>query len=213
MPRNTSLSGSESCKDAEVMSIVQIVLDYLRVLLSAPVMAATVAIVFFVLFRNDLKALFLRVAKLKFPGGVEVSTTQSARIGNEAPTNPPAVPGMPAPSVTLPAQLTDQQREQINSLLAAEQATSRVWEYRFLNYFLVAHTQRVLDWLSQFPQQVPYSFYDTQWLPIIPDANERIAIITALQAHHLIQTDSQLLVVTPKGREYIQWRGQPKPAP
>lgn len=98
------------------MVIVQVVLDYLRVLLSAPVMAAAVAIVFLALFRNDLKALFLRVAKLKFPGGVEVSTTQSARIGNEAPSNPPEVLGSPAPSVPLPAQLTEQQREQINHL-------------------------------------------------------------------------------------------------
>ena len=195
------------------MSTAQIVLEYIRVVLSAPVMAATVAIMFLALFREDLKALFLRVAKLKFPGGVEISTMQSARIDTDVAARPQQIPAASTSNVQLPAQLTEQQREQVKSLLAAEQDTSRLWEYRYLNYFLVPHTQRVLDWLAQFPQQVAYSFYDAQWLPIVPDANERGAIITALQAHHLVQTDAQSILVTSKGRDYIQWRTLPSKAP
>jgi hypothetical protein len=195
------------------MSTTQIVLEYLRVLLSAPVMAAAVAIVLLVLFRADLKALLLRIATLKFPGGVEFSTTQSGRIDTDVAASPQQVSVTSIPNVQLPAQLTEPQREQVTSLLSAEQATSRLWEYRYLNYFLVANTQRVLDWLAQFPQQIAYSFYDTQWLPIVPDANERGAIINALQSHHLVQTDAQSISVTPKGHEYIQWRTVPIKTP
>ncbi len=50
------------------------------------------------------------------------------------------------------------------------------------------------------------------WLPLIPSANELGAIINALQAHHLIQVNDGVIQVTPKGKEYQQWRGElPKP--
>jgi len=49
--------------------------------------------------------------------------------------------------------------------------------------------------------------YDTYWTPLIVSAEERDAIMTALQAHHLIQIKEDLIEVTPKGREYISWRG------
>jgi hypothetical protein len=56
------------------------------------------------------------------------------------------------------------------------------------------------------------SLYDSVWLPLIPSAEERRAIITALQAHYLILVQNELVEVTPKGREYIAWRG-PLPQP
>ena len=184
-----------------------LILEYLKVLLSAPVMLALVAIVFLVIFREDLKALFLRIAKIRFPGGTEVSTSQSERQESEAALNQePKSPANVNPP-NLPNDLAPQARQEIENLLLAEQASARTWEYRYLNYFLVLHTQRALDWLSKLPQPVAFSFYDSQWLPIIPNANERGAVINALQAHHLIQIDSQSITVTQKGYEYIQWRG------
>ena len=66
------------------MEIARIVLEYLRVLLSAPVMSVAVIMTFLFLFREDLKALLLRVAKIRFPGGTELSTLQSERQHREA---------------------------------------------------------------------------------------------------------------------------------
>ena len=44
---------------------------------------------------------------------------------------------------------------------------------------------------------------------MIPSANERQAIINALQMHHLVIREeySDMIRVTPKGREYQEWRG------
>jgi hypothetical protein len=50
------------------------------------------------------------------------------------------------------------------------------------------------------------------WLPLIPSATERKAILSALENHHLIQLENGLVSVTPKGQEYIEWRG-PLPEP
>jgi hypothetical protein len=49
--------------------------------------------------------------------------------------------------------------------------------------------------------------FDSCWLPAIPNAEERKMILNVLQGHHLIEVIGDLIGVTDKGREYIQFRG------
>jgi hypothetical protein len=65
------------------MDIAKLVIEYLKVLLSAPPLFSVVAIIFIFIFREDLKALILRIAKIKLPGGTEVSTPQSNQLAVE----------------------------------------------------------------------------------------------------------------------------------
>lgn len=195
------------------MEYANIILEYLKVLLTAPVLFSLVAVVFITLFNEDIKALILRIAKIKLPGGIEVGTPQSSQLTAEEqkPAPEPSVDVQEAVA-GLPTDLTPQQRRTIEQLIRSHIATAYIWEYRYLNYFLAHGTQLVLDWLVSLPQATTYTHYDSVWLPIIPSANERQAIINALQAHHLIQHDgSEMIVVTPKGREYQEWRGPPPP--
>jgi len=189
------------------MEIANLILEYLKVLLTWPVLLASVALVFMSQFREDLKSLILRIAKIKFPGGAEVSTPQSSRLAAEE--NKPAPEPNDQPLITgLPENLTPQQTSQVEELIRSHIATAYLWEYRYLNLFLARGTQMVLDWLIGLTHPVTDSYFDSTWLPLIPSASERQAIITALQAHHLIQHDpSGLITVTPKGREYQEWRG------
>lgn len=187
------------------MEIASLVLEYLKVLMSPQIIAGVVVLVFLYLFREDVKALFLRVAKIRFPGGAEVSTSQSERQINEERIEHKPLPAPEEPITGLPLSLTPQQREVVDSILKAERGTSYLWEYRYLNYFLVAGTQAVLDWLISL-ERTTYSHFDATWLPIIPSANERGAIINVLQAHHLIQAVDGTIQVTPKGKEYQKWR-------
>lgn len=188
------------------MEIAKLILEYLKVILSAPVLLSVVGIIFIRIFKEDIKALILRVAKIKFPGGAEVSTPQSIRQSDEASENRPEL--QPDINISgLPTDLLPVHRQAIEQVIKAERATSYLWEYRYLNYFLVYNTQRILDWLIDLNQSTTYSHYDASWLPIIPAVSERNAIITALESHHLIQIINGLIQVTPKGREYQQWRG------
>ena len=198
------------------MEVAKLVLEYLKVILSPQVIAGGIALSFFLIFREDIKALMLRIAKIKFPGGGEVSTSQLERTSEESTaenTPPPAPPG----GVPLPEglSLTPDQVQVVRQVFEAERARAALWEYRYLNYFLVPTTQRVLDWLASLTTRTTVSLFDTFWLPMIPNAEERTAIINALQAHHLIVLTGELIEVTPKGREYINWRGTlpPLPAP
>lgn len=185
------------------------VLEYLKVLLTGPVLFSVVAIVVIFVFREDIKALILRVAKIKLPGGAEFSTSQSKQLDaeEERPVPEPRaneeiqIPG-------LPEGLTAEQREQVEQIIRSHIATAYTWEYRYLNYFLARGTQMVLDWLINLPQPTTYNHFDSTWLPLIPSAEERQAIIGALRNHHLIyQYEAGMISVTPKGREYQQWRG------
>ena len=189
------------------MDYANLILEYLKVLLTAPVLFSLLAVWFITLFREDIKALILRIAKIKLPGGTEVSTPQSNQLATEEQKPAPRIDNQVAVA-GLPADLAPQQRQAVEQLIRSHIATAYIWEYRYLNYFLVRGTQLVLDWLIGLPQATTYMHYDSVWLPIIPSANERQAIINALQTHHLIQQlEHGMIVVTQKGREYQEWRG------
>lgn len=190
------------------METYQIVLEYLKVLLTAPVLISTTIIIFISLFRQEIKNLIDRIASIKFPGGAEVNTPQPIEENNRPP--------IPANDVEiddkLPSGLDLQQEKVVTQLIRSHIASAYLWEYRYLNYFLVRKTQLVLDWLSTLKQPSAYSFYDSIWMPLIPDANERKIILDVLQAHHLISFNNAVLIeISEKGREYVEWRG-PLPA-
>jgi hypothetical protein len=188
------------------MNIAQMILDYLKVLLSTQVVAGIAFFSFLLMFREDIKALLLRIAKIRFPGGTEVSTSQAAKQG-EKPGESEQLPIPPREEATLPVSLQPDQMKKIQELFQAERAKAYLWEYRYLNYFLVYHTQKILDWFASLPSRTTCDLFDAYWLPHIPSAEERRAIISALQAHYLIIIQDNLIEVTPKGKEYVQWRG------
>lgn len=187
------------------MEIATLVLEYLRVLLTAPLLFSIVAVVLIFTFTEDIKALLLRVAKIRLPGGAEVDTPQSSRIERESRQ----VNAGEIPVQGIPAGLAPDQEQAITQLVRAQIATAYIWEYRYLNYFLARGTQFALDWLVGLPQSTTYAHYDSFFLPIVPSAHERQAMFDALEAHHLVTYDgaSNMITVTPKGREYHEWRG------
>ena len=65
------------------MEYANLILEYLKVVLTAPVLFSLVAVLFIKIFRDDIKALILRIAKIKLPGGTEVSTPQSYQLAAE----------------------------------------------------------------------------------------------------------------------------------
>ena len=203
-------SGFQTCRYGErgdEVEIETLVLEYLKVLLAAPPLLSIVAVIFIFKFAEDIKALLLRVAKIRLPGGAEFDTQQSRRIVDEEPKPPLETEGIPVQGI--PPGLTPAQEQAIAQLVRAHIATAYLWESRYLNYFLARATQLALDWLVGLPQPTTYNHYDSFFLPIVPSAYERQAIINALEAHHLITFDggSNVIAVTPKGLEYHQWRG------
>ena len=174
----------------------QIILDYVKAILTPQVIAGAVAFTVIFLFRREMRDLLLRVATIKLPGGAEVSAHQSLRVEKGVTDD------------VEPKPLPDDMNDAIRQAFEAERARASLWEYRYLNYFLVLPTQRVLDWLSKIQAPASFSLYDAVWIMAIPSVVERKAILQALSAHHLIQLENELVTITAKGREYIECRGQ-----
>lgn len=196
------------------MDVANIVLEYFKVFLSTPVVVGVIALVGLILFKSETKALIDRIASVSFPGGGGFSTSQQSRAEQENVQGPtPDVPEGEEVSLPEDLKLDQQQLEAVTKLYLSERANAYLWEYRYLNYFLAQSTQFVLDWLRNYNQPVSRSLFDNIWTPLIPSVEERQAILNALQAHYLIQMSAEGLVeVTPKGHEYVEWRG-PLPPP
>lgn len=191
------------------MEIAKLVVEYFKVFLSAQVIIGAVVVAFFFMFKEDIRALLKRTAKIKFPGGGEFSTSQIEKTNEELPMRgeQPPVTTPDAPVLPENLTLTSDQVKKVEEAFASERAKAALWEYRYLNYFLARSTQRVLDWLASLNKITTVSFFDSFWLPVISNAEERHAIIHALQAHCLIMLTGEVIEVTPKGREYLEWRG------
>ncbi|MBI1748052.1 MAG: hypothetical protein HYR55_15905 [Acidobacteria bacterium] len=190
------------------METARLVLEYLKAILSPWVMAGAVLLVFLARFREDIRALLGRVAFIKLPGGAELSIPQlqratDAMLGESATSVLPAASAVPLPEGL---HLTQEQAKAITEAFKAERAKAYLWEYRYLNYFLAPNTQRVLEWLDLLPERTTRSTYDAWWLPVIPSAEERSVILSALETHHLLVFNGDLIEVTAKGHEYLDWR-------
>jgi hypothetical protein len=186
------------------MEIAKLVLEYVRAMLSPQVVAGAIVVVAFIAFKDDLGALFRGGFRLRSPSGYELSASQRERSSDDklmkAPPVPPSVPTNPSP-------------QQTQEVISAYKAQAALWEYRYLHHFLARSTQLVLDWLAGLPMSTTVQMADAWWLPIIPDAQERRAILAALQAHYLVELDGDLIKVTDKGREYLRFRGPLPPLP
>jgi len=186
------------------MTSSELMLEYAKLLLAAPVMTAATIMVLALVFRRPIGVLISRIGTIKLPGGGEV-TTQYERteiaIRSSGVTPPEPLPGstdLPA----LPAANAD-----LEARLRAEREAAYLWEYRYLNYFLVRLTQEILDWLATRTQPTTFANFDAWVSDHVIDPRERDAVLNALRKHHLIQIDNTLIRVTPKGHEYREWRG------
>ena len=193
------------------MEIAKIVIEYLRVILSPQVVISVTILIILMIFQSELQVLLKRIAKIKFPNGTEISTSQIERSHEElsAKGNKPEPLSTPSSEpVSLPSfTLTQEELKKLEEIFAAERARAALWEYRYLNHFLAFSSQCIPEWLASLNQRTTIATLHSVWLPTIPNAKEREAIIQALEGHYLISLSGELIDVTPKGKEYLQWRG------
>lgn len=185
-----------------------IVLEFVRAVLSAHVVWGAVVVWAAYLFRGEVRELVKRPFSVKGPGGYELraeESTQSAKTRAAETTAHDEVGRVPV--LADPAKTPGQ-----DSAEGWRQA-ARVWEYRYLHYFLARGTQVVLDWLATLPRPVTVQAADAYWQAVIPDASERRAILDALRWHDLVAVEGDRIQVTDKGSEYREFRGPLPPLP
>jgi hypothetical protein len=109
-----------------------------------------------------------------------------------------------------PEDLTDD-TDALRNEVKSERAKAYYWEYCYLNFFLVRHTQLVLDWLvSKNSKDTKPSFHN-YWKEYIVSEQERENVLSALNGHSLVIFQQDEILVTPKGNDYYNWRGAMPP--
>jgi len=102
----------------------------------------------------------------------------------------------------------EEENAKLKSVLAWQTKQSKIWEFNFLNYFLVDHTKKVLAWLSQ-SGPTAIGTYQSAWMKQILSARERETVLQALVGHLLIEEEYGQVSVTAKGQEYVEWANLP----
>jgi hypothetical protein len=100
--------------------------------------------------------------------------------------------------------LSHEQVEEVRRLFDSERAATRIWEYRYLNYFFTSDTQAVLTWIIS-TNGVSVDTYETFWIHRIANPEERQAILTAMQMHQCIVIEGPMISASEKGKEYAEW--------
>ena len=194
------------------MEKAKLILEFLKVILSTAPVIGLIALISIFLFKEQIRALILRLAELNFPGGKakfdsQLEKSKESLPGSVEQSKPSAKPMLPENISLSPEDAT-----RVLKTFNAERARATLWEYRYLNYYLVRNTQVFLDWLISLSMATTIAMVDAWWLPLIPSAAERKAVLDALQMHHLVELKGELIEVTPKGKEYQKWRGVLLPA-
>ena len=191
------------------MNTNQIIIEYLKIILSTQVVAGVVALILFTIFKEDIKRLLTRIAKIKLPGGSEFYTSQKEKDVEtiEKDKVPKVNDNDATEKLSEELKLTPEQVKIVSEAFESERANAYLWEYKYLNLFLVPNTKNVLDWFYSLDKSISVSFFDNIWKTIIPDEKEREAILKALLNHYLIiRNDGDMLVISPKGKEYKDWK-------
>lgn len=223
------------------MEIAKLILEYLKVLLSGPVLLFSFIV--FVAFRykgkvtdffnaiiNRLGSAEKGLIEISKFGKIEFSqSAQKEQVLDEGQILKPPEKGqaldqhrMPESELPKLGELTKEQMDKIITKLQIHikdekaktdfwQSSALFWEYSYLNYFLVPGTQTVFEWINNSKNPITVGGFHVFWLELIPNENERNAILQALLRHYLIEIDKEnFITVTPKGKDYRDWRAQPK---
>lgn len=223
------------------MEIAELVLEYLKAVVTFPVLLAGLAIY----FRQEFRGILGRVARIRLPGGGEVEISQLDRSRDEIRHALPAEPelleagasSMGAGQVVeteggvagtsgavgvgedvAGGTPSENEAETLRQQVRAMTEAAAMWEFRYLNRFLVRRTQLMLQWFADREDFPPTLLsYDALFSDSIPDARERTAVLDALLQHHLVQRVDGLLKISNKGKLFLQWRGPlpdlPEPLP
>jgi hypothetical protein len=187
------------------MTTPELILEYLKVILTWPAVTAVVVLWCVKRFGSQIGDLLTRLATIRLPGGTELSIPQlpsaPEKKGAEVLPEVPKEDEPAAPDVGAPAEVVQQK-------LNAERARAYLWEYRYLNLFLVAKTQRVLEWFGTLTVATTPATYDTFWTTAIPEPAQRQTVLAVLESHYLVVSNDGLLTISEKGREYLEWRSK-----
>lgn len=186
------------------MTNAELWLEYFQLAFSWPPIALTIALVFLYSFKENIANFIDRGEEVTTPIGGMKATPQPL------PTEEKELPPI---KDELPASISEGEAKEILERLHEERQNTRLWQYRYLNKFLVQNTQHMLDAVRFADPGIQESLLKQALQQAGVGGDEFVAIMSALTTNDLVTTNNGLVEITTKGRDYLTWRGSMPFAP
>lgn len=98
------------------------------------------------------------------------------------------------------SEQNEELKEHINQL----QLFEFKWRCLYADLYLLLHTKNVLVWFSKI-NSYQRDLFDVVWTPIIPDANERNAVLNALMSVEFICQNENNIEISVLGKAYVNY--------
>lgn len=194
-------------------------ISILGILVSWPVVIGVLGIGLGVFFKRELSSFIDRLAtvNLKLPGGAEFSSSiQPAPEPKEEKKEKGATGLTPTEQKVVDDYINELQQKvsgsekekqelisRYTSLLDEKQRQVTYWWFEYLSFYLVPVTQNILRWFAGLLLPTTLNIYHEMWKGIVPDTQQREAVLEALLYHRLIRKDGALVQVTEAGRQFL----------
>ncbi len=205
----------------------ELLVDYLAIFFSWPVAAVFIAILMVRIFRGEIGQWLQHLAIRR--GETEVYSRQPSSSLDDTDEKPSPVEDsdsgprddLSEPTDREPSKISapiagpsdekvkiDEEIARLKFALERQMKQSKLWEFSYLNLFLIDYTKKVLVWLSNSGPTATGT-YHSAWMKQIPSGNERNTVLGALTHHLLVEGKDGQISVTDKGKEYIDWANLP----
>ena len=166
------------------MNINQIIIEYLKVLLSWPTITFFLVIIFLFKFSESIKIFLSNLRSFK-AGLFELNQQQS-----------------------LPTRVEKKVEGKLENKKITLEKRAELFEFAYLNLYLVYNTKQALLWFY-FTPSTRENYIFTFILPpqAINQSVEKEAIFNALLANELIWQEGILFKITEKGKQFLKFLG------
>lgn len=182
-----------------------LILEFCKVILAWPVCTVLIILFLSIYFKDPITKWLSRL-KIEY-GGATLTSQQPTEISSGANLPSPSVPKADTNDEFV-RSLETKNIDELKELIVQWRANAYIWEYQYLNRFLVYNSRKVLCWFYDINRSLNIELVDAFWKTQIPDTDELGAILTALKNHYLVEFYSGQISITPKGREYIEHFGR-----
>jgi len=179
----------------------EMILKYIIVFLSWPFIALVIIVFICSKFKGPISNWLVNL-KVQY-GDAIISSSQSVEPVRSGVLQETQSKPKDGPTLYLESISTNDSNE-LKRMIINWRENAYIWEYKYLNFFLVPHTKEVLYWLYNTTSS-RFETYNNIFSGKIPDLAERTAVIKALESHFMIKPiENGVLEISDKGKEYTE---------
>jgi hypothetical protein len=198
------------------MTKAEIILEYFKIFISWPVGVTAISLLFVFKFSNEISAFLKDVCKVKFGQLEVIKQAETPRITQNRKKQKSKTNGITFTTEQInkldeefkklasERDIKDEEIKNKNELINYMIFRSEIYEFSYLNLFLVPNTKMVLLWI-QSQNKVIRELLVLYIKSLVNDGLQLEVIINTLVTNELIQMDNGIFQITDKGNRFLEF--------